>query len=70
MIYLEPSAPLKLLHQEPQSAALADLLSARAGPPVVSKELAKVEVLRACRRVNDELLPEPGSCWRSWTSSR
>jgi predicted nucleic acid-binding protein len=58
VIYLDSSALLKLLHDEPESAALADWLSARAGTPVVSSELAKVEVLRACRRVNAEALPE------------
>jgi predicted nucleic acid-binding protein len=58
VIYLDSSALLKLLHEEPESAALADWLSARADMPVVSSELAKVEVLRACRRVNAETLPE------------
>jgi predicted nucleic acid-binding protein len=58
VIYLDSSALLKLLHEEPESAALADWLLAREGVPVVSSELAKVEVLRACRRVNAEALPE------------
>jgi predicted nucleic acid-binding protein len=58
LIYLDSSALLKLVHEELESAALADWLSARAGMPVVSSELAKVEVLRACRRVNAEALPE------------
>lgn len=57
MIYLDSSALLKLLHQEAESAALTDWLSARAGTPVVSSALANVEVTRACRRVNPEALP-------------
>jgi uncharacterized protein len=58
VIYLDSSALLKLLHEEQESAALEGWLSARAGTPVVSSELAKVEVIRACRRVNADALPE------------
>lgn len=61
MIYLDSSALLKLLHEEDESAALDDWLSARVGTPVVSSELARVEVIRACRRVNPEMLPEARS---------
>jgi predicted nucleic acid-binding protein len=61
VIYVDSSALLKLLHEEPESAALADWVSARAGMPVVSSELAKVEVLRACRRVDARALPEARS---------
>lgn len=57
MIYLDSSALLKLLHQEAESAALAEWLSARAGTPVISSALAKIEVTRACRRVNADALP-------------
>ena len=57
MIYLDSSALLKLLHEEPESAALADWLSAHADSPMISSELAKVEVSRACRRVNPDALP-------------
>jgi len=57
VIYLDPSALLKLLHEEPESAALSNWLSAHAASPMVSSELAKVEVLRACRRVNPDALP-------------
>ena len=57
MIYLDSSALLKLLHEERESAALEEWLLARAGTPVVSSELAKVEVIRACRRVNADALP-------------
>jgi predicted nucleic acid-binding protein len=58
VIYLDSSALLKLLHEEAESAALADWLAAQAQTPVVSSELAKVEVARACRRINPATLPE------------
>jgi uncharacterized protein len=58
VIYLDSSALLKLLYEEHESAALEGWLSARASTPVVSSELAKVEVIRGCRRVNAEALPE------------
>jgi len=58
VIYLDSSALLKLLHDEAESAALADWLAARASTPVVSSELAKVEVIRACRRINPATLTE------------
>jgi uncharacterized protein len=58
VIYLDSSALLKLLHDEAESAALADWLATRAGTPIVSSELAKVEVVRACRRIDPATLPE------------
>ena len=58
MIYLDSSALLKLLHDEPESVALADWLTTRTGTPMVSSELAKVEVIRACRRINPTTLTE------------
>lgn len=61
MIYLDSSALLKLLYEEPESAALESWLSERVGLPVVSSELARVEVIRACRRVNADALPEARS---------
>ena len=51
MIYLDSSALLKLVVAERETAALAQWLAERADVPVASSELAKVEVLRACRRV-------------------
>lgn len=51
MIYLDSSALLKLVVAERESAALAAWLVEQADVPVASSELAKVEVLRACRRV-------------------
>jgi predicted nucleic acid-binding protein len=58
VIYLDSSALLKLLHEEPESAALADWLTGQTGSPLLSSELAGVEVIRACRRINPEALPE------------
>lgn len=58
MIYLDSSALLKLLHEESESAALEVWLSERTGTPVVSSELAKIEVIRACRRVNTDMVPQ------------
>jgi predicted nucleic acid-binding protein len=58
VIYLDSSALLKLLHEEPESAALADWLTEQAGRPLLSSELAGVEVVRACRRINPGALPD------------
>ncbi len=57
MIYLDSSALLKLIFEEPESAALDYWLAARRTTPVVSSELAKVEVIRATRRVDATALP-------------
>jgi len=51
VIYLDSSALLKLIIIERESSALAAWLAERSDVPVASSELAKVEVLRACRRV-------------------
>jgi uncharacterized protein len=58
VIYLDSSALLKLLHDEVESVALADWLATRTGTPIVSSELAKVEVVRACRRIDPTTLTE------------
>jgi len=58
VIYLDSSALLKLLFQEHESDFLEDWLTARPGVPTVSSELAKVEVLRACRRIDAAALPD------------
>jgi predicted nucleic acid-binding protein len=52
MIYLDSSALLKLLFEENESEGLALWLSERATTPVVTSELAKVEVVRAARRLD------------------
>jgi predicted nucleic acid-binding protein len=58
VIYLDSSALLKLLYEERESAALGEWISARAGISAVSSELARVEVIRACRRLDTAALPE------------
>jgi predicted nucleic acid-binding protein len=57
VIYLDSSALLKLLFEEAESDALALWLSARSELPKVSGELAKVEVLRASRRIDPDTVP-------------
>jgi predicted nucleic acid-binding protein len=57
MIYLDSSALLKLLFEESESAALARWISERAGTPIVSSELARVEVVRAARGLDPDMVP-------------
>jgi len=58
MIYLDTSALVKLLRREPESAALADWLDARAPTPWVSSMLIEVELPRALRRTDPTLLAD------------
>jgi predicted nucleic acid-binding protein len=58
VIYLDSSALLKLVHEEPESGALADWLTDQTGTVLLSSELAGVEVIRACRQINPDTLPE------------
>ncbi len=44
---------MKLVRRESETEALQDWLTARPGTPLVTSELARVEVVRAARRVND-----------------
>jgi predicted nucleic acid-binding protein len=57
MIYLDSSALLKLLVEETESAALSLWISQRSSTPKVSSELAKLEVVRAARRLDDRVVP-------------
>lgn len=57
MIYLDSSALLKLIHTERETPALRAWLHARPDAPLVSSELAGVEVVRATRLVNAAALP-------------
>ena len=57
MIYLDSSALLKLLFEESESAALASWITERAETPMVSSELARVEVVRATRRLDAAVVP-------------
>lgn len=57
MIYLDSSALPKLLVEESESAALASWISQRSSTPTVSSELAKLEVVRAARRLAATVVP-------------
>ena len=57
MIYLDSSALLKLVHIEQETPALRAWLDTRPDAPLVSSELARVEVIRATRRINEAALP-------------
>lgn len=58
MIYFDSSALLKLVFEEAESTALAGWLETRLSTvPPVSSELARIEVLRGCRRVDPSALP-------------
>ena len=57
MIYLDSSALLKLLFEESESAALALWISEQAGEPMVSSQLARVEVIPAARRLAADVVP-------------
>jgi predicted nucleic acid-binding protein len=56
MIYLETSAVVKLIRREPESDALADWLDTRVPTPWVTSTLTEIELPRALRRTNAELL--------------
>ena len=62
MIYLDSSAVLKLLVEEAESEDL-EAWSGESGRSsrMVSSTLTRVEVLRACRRVDESLLSTAGS---------
>jgi predicted nucleic acid-binding protein len=53
MIYVDTSALVKLIFEEPESAALAEWLTLRAEVPKFSSHLSTVELLRTCRRVDE-----------------
>lgn len=57
MIYLDTSALLKLLVQEDESEALVTWLEEREPAPWLSSALSSVELARACRRLDVDLLP-------------
>lgn len=57
MIYLDSFALFKLVVEEDESQALDDWLAERPDASLVSSRLATVEVLRACRRADESLLP-------------
>lgn len=58
MIYLDSSALMKMVRREVETAALGEWLVRRPEQQVVSSELARVEVLRAARRVGGHAMAE------------
>ena len=56
MIYLDTSALLKLVRVEVHTAKLRGWLVERPDALLVSSALARVEVLRSCRRIDERLL--------------
>jgi uncharacterized protein len=54
---LDSSALVKLLSEESERVALVAWLDTRLGVPRLTTELAKVEVIRACRRSNETRIP-------------
>lgn len=57
MIYLDTSAFLKMVHEEPQSAALREYLAAVDAPRFVSSTLLAVEARRGTLRTRPNRLP-------------
>jgi predicted nucleic acid-binding protein len=55
MIYIDTSALVKLLFDEPESTALTDWLTLKAEIPKVSSDLSTVELLRTCQRIDGSL---------------
>jgi predicted nucleic acid-binding protein len=56
VIYLDSSALLKLVRAEAESADLTAWLAERPDAPLVSSALVEVEVIRACRRIDERLV--------------
>ncbi|UGT90704.1 PIN domain-containing protein [Mycobacterium ostraviense] len=56
MLYLDTSALIKLIRREPESDALAEWLDTQVPAAWVSSTLTEVELPRALRRVEPELL--------------
>jgi len=57
LIYCDSSALLKLVFLELETTELRQWLFSRTDSPLTSSELAKVEVLRGCRRIDETALP-------------
>lgn len=53
MIYFDTSALVKLVFDEAESAALAEWLTLRTDLPKITSDLATIELLRTCRRVDE-----------------
>ncbi len=57
MIYLDSSALIKLIFEEPESDALVSWLVERPGVPKVSSQVSAIELARVCRRLDEGALP-------------
>ena len=58
MIYIDTSALVKLLFDEPESSALTDWLTVKNEIPKVSSDLSTVELLRTCQRIDESLVDD------------
>ncbi|HEY5265670.1 MAG TPA: type II toxin-antitoxin system VapC family toxin [Acidimicrobiales bacterium] len=58
MIYIDTSALVKLLFDEPESSALTDWLTLKIDIPKVSSDLSTVELLRTCLRIDESLVDD------------
>jgi predicted nucleic acid-binding protein len=58
MIYIDTSALVKLLFDEPESSALTDWLILKNEIPKVSSDLSTVELLRTCQRIDESLVDD------------
>lgn len=56
MIYFDTSALVKLIFEEAESAALVEWLSVKAEVPKISSDLSTVELLRTCRRIDEDAI--------------
>lgn len=57
MIYLDTSALVKLVFEEAESGSLALWLTEQEGLPKLSSEAAVIELVRTCRRRDEEAEP-------------
>lgn len=58
MIYIDTSALVKLLFEEPESPALTEWLTLRTAIPKVSSDLSTIELLRTCQRIDESLVDD------------
>jgi len=58
VIYFDTSALVKLVFEEAESTALAEWLSVRAEVPKISSDLSTVELLRTCRRIDEDAIED------------
>ncbi len=56
MIYIDTSALVKLLFEEPESSALSNWLTEQYETSKISSDLATVELLRTCHRIDESLV--------------